>query len=73
MTHVITENFDGTTTIRVSFHDEDVELTGETQVKGRESDALAYLSVFEADLRNNFADRFPVPESEDDPEDGGIE
>lgn len=51
-----------TITIQVSFADEAVDLSGETSVKGGESAALAYLPVFESDLRRNFADMFPVPE-----------
>ena len=62
MTHVITENIDGIATIRVSFSDEGVILTGETSVKGDESAALNYLPTFESDLRRNFADQFPAPE-----------
>lgn len=60
MTHVIQVNSDGTTTLRVDFVDEGVPLQGETTVKGRQAEALAYLPVFEADLRRNFADRYPI-------------
>jgi len=55
-------NQDKTTTIKVNFIDEGVELTGETSIKGDESVALSYLPVYEADLRRNFAHLFPVPE-----------
>ncbi|KLU66772.1 hypothetical protein DEAC_c14400 [Desulfosporosinus acididurans] len=51
-----------TTIIKVNFSDEGVELSGETSVKGDESAAVAYLPVFESDLRRNFAEKFPVPE-----------
>lgn len=63
MTNVITVNPDGTTTIAVDFADETVDLQGLTSVKGGEAEALSYLHFFEADLRSNFADLFPVPET----------
>lgn len=53
---------DGTTTLKIDFADEGVQLTGETSIKGGESAALSYLPVFESDLRRNFVDKFPVPE-----------
>jgi len=56
------ENQDGTTTICADFKDENVNLQGEITVKGGETEALCYLPFFEADLRRNFAERFPVPE-----------
>lgn len=52
------------TKITVSFADEGVPLTGETSVLGNEAKALEYLPFFEKDLRNNFADKFPVAETE---------
>lgn len=61
MTNTVTINEDGTTTIAVDFADEGITLTGETAVKGNESDALRYLPTFEADLRRNYADLFPLP------------
>lgn len=61
MMHNITVLADGTTRIEVSFVDEYVDLVGSTHVKGGEAEALAYLPVFEADLRRNFAERFPPP------------
>jgi len=69
MTVVITDNLDGTTSIALNFIDEGVILQGETHIKGNETAALAYLPFFEKDMRRNFADQFPLPES---PE-GGIE
>ncbi len=60
MTHALTINPDGTTTVIVDFSDEGVTLTGETSVKGGEIDALHYLPIFESDLRRNFVDRFPL-------------
>lgn len=63
MTHVFTLNPDGTTTIEVSFVDEGVDLQGQTSVKGDEAAAAAYLPFFEADLRRNFAELFPQPNS----------
>ena len=62
MTHNIKVNQNGTTTIQVDFSDEDVNLQGKTSVKGGEGAAMAYLPTFEADLRRNFADMFPLPE-----------
>jgi hypothetical protein len=61
MTYELIQN-DGTTIIKVNFADEGVELTGETSVIGDESSALAYVHVFESDLRRNFAEKFPTPE-----------
>jgi hypothetical protein len=61
MTHEFINDGD-TTIIKVDFSDEGVELSGETSVKGDESAAVAYLPVFESDLRRNFAEKFPVPE-----------
>ena len=66
MTHVITENQDGTTTIQVSFADEGVDLQGQTSIKGGPVQAQSYLPVFESDLRRNFADMFPLPEVEEE-------
>ena len=48
--------------LTVSFADENVDLTGETIVAGGEAAAVAYEPFFEADLRRNFADKFPAPE-----------
>jgi len=63
MTHNVTVNADGTTAIQVDFADEGVNLQGQTSVKGDESAALAYLPTFEADLRRNNAELFPLPEA----------
>jgi hypothetical protein len=60
MTHTITV-LDGIARIEVSFTDEGVDLTGLTHVKGGEAEALAYLPIFEADLRRNFFELFPPP------------
>lgn len=62
MTHNIKVNQNGTTTIQVDFSDEDVNLQGKTSVKGGEGVAMAYLPTFEADLRRNNAELFPLPE-----------
>lgn len=62
MTHDIVVNDDNTASISVSFLDEGIDLQGNTSVKGGEAEALRYLPVFEADLRRNFSDRFPLPE-----------
>lgn len=48
--------------LTISFADENVDLTGETVVAGGEAEAVAYEPFFEADLRRNFADKFPQPE-----------
>lgn len=69
MNHEFIVNQDGTTTIRIDFADEGIQLTGETSVKGSETVATSYLPVFEADLRRNFAEKFPVPET---PDQGGM-
>lgn len=53
---------DKTTKLTISFADENVDLTGETIVAGGEAAAVAYEPFFEADLRRNFADKFPQPE-----------
>jgi len=58
MMHEFVSNLDGTTTIKVDFSDEGVQLIGETSIKG---DAVSYLPVFEEDLRRNFPDKFPMP------------
>lgn len=68
MTHDITEGQDGTTIITVDFADEGVELQGSTRVKGGLDAAHNYLPVFEADLRANYIDRFPVSEPEPEEE-----
>ena len=63
------------TKLTIDFSDENVELVGETEVVGNESIARAYASFFEADLRRNNAELFPVPEPIDAPEEmlGGEE
>ncbi len=61
MTHTVTV-LDGVARVEVSFTDEGVDLAGVTHVKGGEAEALAYLPIFEADLRRNFAELFPIPE-----------
>lgn len=70
MTHTLTVNQDGTTTLVVDFADEGVELLGETTVKGGEAEALQYLPVVEADLRRNYAHLFPAPEPDPVPSEG---
>lgn len=62
MTHDIVVNDDNTASISVSFLDEGIDLQGNTSVKGGVAEALRYLPVFEADLRRNFSDLFPLPE-----------
>jgi len=50
----------GTTIIQICFENENLE--GQISIKGDEAAALSYLPIFEADLRYNFSDLFPVPE-----------
>jgi hypothetical protein len=57
-----------TTKLTLDFTDEDVNLVGETLVKGGESEANGYAPFFEADLRRNNAELFPVPEPIEAPE-----
>ena len=64
MTYQITDMGNGTHKIQVSFSDEGVALEGETTVKGSPEDAERYVSVFERDLRINYAHLFPQPELE---------
>ena len=63
------------TRLTVDFMDEGVDLTGTMLIAGDESAALAYAHFFEADLRRNNAELFPVPEPIDAPEEmpGGDE
>jgi len=68
MTYQITDMGNGTHQIQVSFFDEGVELEGETTVKGTLEDAERYVSVFERDLRTNYAHLFPQPEPEEEGE-----
>lgn len=70
MIHEFIINQDGTTTIQVDFADEGVNLQGKTSVKGDETSALRYLPIFEADLRRNNTELFPLPEM---PEGGMLE
>lgn len=73
MIYELFDNQDGTTTIKVNFTDEGVDLCGETTVRGGETEALCYLPVFEADLRRNYTDIFPTPEMPAPPEGGMTE
>ena len=50
------------TGLTIDFSDEGISLVGETEVVGDESAARAYATFFEADLRRNNAELFPVPE-----------
>ena len=50
------------TKLTIDFSDENIVLVGETEVVGNEYAARAYASFFEADLRRNNAELFPVPE-----------
>ena len=61
---------DKKTKLAIDFSDEGVSLVGETEVVGNTDTARAYASFFEADLRRNNTELFPVPEIEI-PEMGG--
>lgn len=63
MMHNITVLDNGTTKIEVDFSDEGVNLQGETFVKGGEEEAKNYLPTFEQDLRRNYSELFPEPET----------
>lgn len=67
-TEVISEKL---TKLTIDFTDENVVLVGETEVVGDESKALSYAPFFEADLRRNNAELFPVPEMPEEFEDFG--
>ena len=66
---------DKITELTIDFRDEGVDLIGVTEVVGDEGKALAYAPFFEADLRRNNAELFPVPEMPEAPEEmpGGDE
>ena len=64
-TEIISEKL---TKLTIDFADEGVFLTGETEVIGNEDTARAYASFFEADLRRNNEELFPVPEPIEAPE-----
>ena len=69
-TEIISEKL---TKLTIDFTDEGVFLIGETEVVGNEDTARAYASFFEADLRRNNAELFPVPEIEAPEMPGGDE
>ncbi len=64
MTYTIAIGEDNVAVLRVDFADEGVDLQGEIKVPGGEGKALAYLPIFEADLRRNFSYLFPVEGTE---------
>ena len=66
-TEIISDNH---TKLILDFSDEGVNFIGETEVAGDEGKSLAYAPFFEADLRRNNAELFPVLEIEI-PEMGG--
>ena len=69
-TEIINEKL---TKLTIDFSDEGVSLVGETEVVGNEDTARGYASFFEADLRRNNTELFPVPEPIEAPETGGDE
>ena len=70
MTYEIIKNIDGTTTLHMSFIDENVDLQGEISIKSGVEDAISYVPFFENVLRLNFADKFTVPEMPEGFEEG---
>lgn len=66
-TEIISEKL---TKLTIDFSDEGVSLVGETEVVGDASKALSYASFFEADLRRNNTELFPVPEMPEPEMDG---
>ena len=72
MTRIATVINDKHTKLVIDFADEGVELVGETLILGNEEKALAYAPFFEADLRKNNAELFPVPEMPATPEMEGM-
>jgi hypothetical protein len=69
MTYQITAFGNGTHIFLVCFSDYGVAFEGDTTVKGTPEDAERYVSVFERDLRTNYAYLFPQPEPEEVPVD----
>lgn len=66
MTYNIKELENGTTKLTVDFSDEDIDLQGETTVKGN---AEKYVKTFASDLKKNNIELFPKPPEPDYPED----
>ncbi len=64
MTYTVTDLEDGRFRIGIDFSDEDIVLSESVIVVGPEASALAYLPVFEADMRRNFNHLWPLPEPE---------
>jgi hypothetical protein len=62
MTYEITELENNVTKIEVDFSDEEINLQGETRVKGDSEVAERYVKIFEKDLRRNNKELFPEPE-----------
>jgi hypothetical protein len=56
------------TKLSVDFSDEDIDLQGETTVKGTEEDAEKYVKTFANDLKQNNIELFPKPPEPDRPE-----
>lgn len=57
------------TKLTVDFSDEDIDLQGETTVKGTEEDAEKYVDTFAKDLKRNNIELFPKPPEPEHPED----
>lgn len=62
MTHTCTPKPDNTCELAIDFADEGVTLTATTSVIGDHDKAMAYLPVFEADIRRIHSHLFPQPE-----------
>ena len=71
MLKIITDQNDGTYTIHIAFEASELNvnetLTGDTRIRGTESQANDYASVFAADLRRCNPEKFPEPEMLDMP------
>ena len=68
MTYNIEELENGTTKLTVDFSDENIDLQGETTVKGTTKDAEKYVQTFANDLKQNNIELFPKPPEPDHPE-----
>ena len=68
MTYNIEELENGTTKLTVDFSDENIDLQGETTVKGTTENAEKYVQTFANDLKQNNIELFPKPPEPDHPE-----
>ena len=68
MNYNIEELENGVTKLTVDFSDENIDLQGETTVKGTTEDAEKYVDTFAKDLKQNNIELFPKPPEPDHPE-----